>query len=169
MPCSDAIRATTGETKERPFSAAAGALSVGAASGSDACPSVAAAFAGWGVPTAEAVRGAVAAARGTVDPTGSVGASGAAHRAVDPTGSVGAGDHATAMPVIASGGVRDGVEAAVCLALGATAAGLARPFLLAAQAGRASAAVEATVRQLRIATWAAGAAGTAALGPEHLR
>ena len=73
------------------------------------------------------------------------------------------------LPIIASGGVRDGVEAAICLALGAVAAGLARPFLLAAQAGQASAAVEATVRQLRIATWAAGAAGTAALTEEHLQ
>jgi len=97
---------------------------------------VAAAFGDWGVPTAEAVRSAVA---------------------VTPE-----------LPIIASGGVRDGVEAAKCLALGARAAGLARPFLLAAQAGQASAAVEAVVCQLRIATWAAGAARTADLGPEHL-
>ncbi len=73
------------------------------------------------------------------------------------------------LPVIASGGVRDGVEVAKCLALGASAAGLARPFLLAAQAGRASEAVEVVVRQLQIATWAAGAASAQALGPEHLR
>jgi isopentenyl-diphosphate Delta-isomerase len=99
--------------------------------------SVASAFAGWGVPTADAVREAVRAAPG--------------------------------LPIIASGGVRDGVEAAVCLALGASAAGLARPFLLAAQAGQATAAVGATVRQLRIAAWATGAAGTGALTLEHLR
>ncbi len=100
---------------------------------------VAAAFADWGVPTADALRAAVAVAGGRAG-----------------------------IPVIASGGVRDGVEAAKCLALGARAAGLARPFLLAAQAGQASAAVEAVVRQLRIATWAAGAASAAGLSDEHL-
>ena len=97
---------------------------------------VAAAFGDWGVPTADAVRAAVAIAPD--------------------------------LPVIASGGVRDGVEAAKCLALGARAAGLARPFLLAAQAGQASAAVEAVIRQLRIATWAAGAARAADLTEEHI-
>src|SRR3954468_24178689 len=50
---------------------------------------VAAAFAGWGTPTAEAL---------------------VAARAVDPR-----------LPLIASGGLRDGVEVAKCLALGATA------------------------------------------------
>ncbi|MBA2347775.1 MAG: type 2 isopentenyl-diphosphate Delta-isomerase [Solirubrobacterales bacterium] len=97
---------------------------------------VASAFADWGVPTADALRGALGAASG--------------------------------LPVIASGGLRDGVEAAKCLALGAVAVGLARPFLLAAQAGQAAAAVETVVRQLRIATWAVGAASSGALGPEHL-
>lgn len=60
------------------------------------------------------------------------------------------------------------VAAAKCLALGAVAVGLARPFLLAAQAGQAAAAVETVVRRLRIATWAVGAADSTALGPEHL-
>lgn len=100
---------------------------------------VAAAFDDWGVPTADAVRGAVAVAGGR-----------------------------DGIPIIASGGVRDGVEAAKCLALGAAAAGLARPFLLAAQAGQATAAVDAVVRQLRIATWAAGAAASADLSSEHI-
>jgi isopentenyl-diphosphate delta-isomerase len=76
---------------------------------------------------------------------------------------------APGLPLIASGGLRDGVDAAKCLALGASAAGLARPFLVAASADRAGAAVGAVVEQLRIATWAAGARAATALGPEHLR
>lgn len=97
---------------------------------------VAHAFADWGLPTADALRAAVAA---------------------DPE-----------LPVIASGGLRDGVEVAKCLALGACAAGLARPFLIAARADRAGAAVETVVRQLRIAVWAAGAGSAGELGAGHL-
>jgi isopentenyl-diphosphate delta-isomerase len=70
--------------------------------------------------------------------------------------------------VLASGGVRDGVEAAKCLALGARAAGLARPLLLAAQADRAAEVLATVVAQLRIAVWACGAPSAAALGPEAL-
>jgi isopentenyl-diphosphate delta-isomerase len=95
------------------------------------------AFAGWGVPTAEALVEACAAAPG--------------------------------LAVIASGGVRDGVEAATCLALGAVAAGIARPLLVAAQAGRAAEALGVVVEQLRIATWLAGAPSAAGLAPRHLR
>ncbi|MFM7553503.1 MAG: type 2 isopentenyl-diphosphate Delta-isomerase [Actinomycetota bacterium] len=73
------------------------------------------------------------------------------------------------VPVIASGGVRDGVDVARCLALGASAAGIARPMLLAARAGTAQASLGTLVEQLRVATWCAGAAAARDLGPEHLR
>jgi|SRR5215218_443329 len=76
---------------------------------------------------------------------------------------------APGLPVIASGGLHDGVEAAKCLALGAAAAGLARVLLIAAQADRASEALGGIVAQLRIATWAAGAARADELGREHLQ
>ena len=76
---------------------------------------------------------------------------------------------APGLPVIASGGLRDGVDVAKCLALGASAAGLARPFLIAARADRAGAAVGTVIAQLRLATWAAGAPSATALGPEHLQ
>src|SRR3954466_6062672 len=99
-----------------------------------AAGAVAGAFADWGLPTADALRAARAAA--------------------------------PELPVIASGGLRDGVDAAKCRALGAAAAGLARPFLVAARADRAGTAVQTVVRQLRIAAWAAGAASAAELGPE---
>jgi len=69
----------------------------------------------------------------------------------------------------ASGRLQDGVDCAKCLALGAAACGIARPLLLAARADRAAEAVGVVVRQLRIATWLAGAASTSALGREHLR
>jgi isopentenyl-diphosphate delta-isomerase len=75
---------------------------------------------------------------------------------------------ARGLPVVASGGVRDGVEAAKCLALGAAGVGLARPLLRAAQDDRAGEVLGTLLRQLRVATWAAGAAAVTALGPEHL-
>jgi isopentenyl-diphosphate Delta-isomerase len=82
---------------------------------------------------------------------------------------LGALEAAPGLPVVASGGVRDGVEAALCLALGAAAVGMARQLLVAAQEDRAAPALASVVRQLQIATWAAGAPSAAALGPEHLR
>jgi isopentenyl-diphosphate delta-isomerase len=96
---------------------------------------VASAFGTWGVPTVDALAGAL------------------------PAG----------LPVIASGGLRHGVDVAKCLALGAVAAGLARPFLIAARDDRVGAALGEVLAQLRIATWAAGAPSAAALGREHLR
>jgi len=82
---------------------------------------------------------------------------------------VDARDAAPGIPLIASGGLRDGVDAAKALALGASAAGLARAFLLGAQADEASETAAALVRQLRVAVWAAGAASAGALSPAHLR
>lgn len=73
------------------------------------------------------------------------------------------------LPLIGSGGLRDGVDAAKCLALGATAAGFARTLLAAAESDRASEALGLLVEQLRIAAWAAGAPSAAGLGSEHLR
>jgi isopentenyl-diphosphate delta-isomerase len=73
------------------------------------------------------------------------------------------------LPLIASGGLRDGVDAAKCLALGASAAGLARVLLVAAQADRASEALATIIAQLRIAVWATGAAGADAVGPANLQ
>ena len=74
-----------------------------------------------------------------------------------------------ATSVLASGGLKDGVDVAVCLALGAVAGGLARQFLLAAQTDRASQAAQVFVRQLRIATWLAGASSSSDLTPTMLR
>ena len=70
---------------------------------------------------------------------------------------------APGLPVIASGGLHDGVDAAKCLALGAAACGFARPLLVAARADRATSALGVLVRQLRIAVWACGAGSAATL------
>jgi isopentenyl-diphosphate delta-isomerase len=61
---------------------------------------VAASFAGWGIPTATALRDALAAAPGAT--------------------------------LIASGGIRDGIDVAKAISLGASLAGIAGPFLRAA-------------------------------------
>jgi isopentenyl-diphosphate delta-isomerase len=73
------------------------------------------------------------------------------------------------LPVLASGGLRDGVDVAKCLALGARAGGIARPLLVAAQDDRAGAAVANLVEQLRIAVWACGAPSAAAMDLERLQ
>ncbi|MGB6986777.1 MAG: type 2 isopentenyl-diphosphate Delta-isomerase [Candidatus Aquilonibacter sp.] len=87
---------------------------------------VAAEFAGWGIPTAESVRGA---------------------RAVEPDGLI-----------IASGGIRDGVDAAKAIALGADLVGIAGPFLRAAAQGTEAARELAreVVEVLRIAMFSLG-------------
>lgn len=88
---------------------------------------VAASFADWGIPTADAVQYATAGAPG--------------------------------LPVIASGGLRDGIDIAKCIALGATLGGLAGPFLKAADQSVES--VDQLIReltaQIRIAMLCSGA------------
>jgi isopentenyl-diphosphate delta-isomerase len=78
---------------------------------------------------------------------------------------VAVGQAAPHLPLIASGGIRDGIDVAKCLALGASAAGLASPFLKAAVQS-----VEAVVdtidfltEELRIAMFCAGAGDVVAL------
>lgn len=100
---------------------------------------VAAAFADWGWPTADAVRNA----REVIDQHGR-------------------GD----VVLIGSGGLRHGVDALKVLCLGADLAGVARGLLAAGAAGP-EAAVEALgvlSEQLRIAAWAAGAGAAGDLG-----
>lgn len=90
-------------------------------------------FAAWGIPSAESLRQALAAAPG--------------------------------LPVIASGGICNGVDAAKALALGATAVGIAQPLLQ--PAAESAAAVIATLEQfileLRTALFCVGAPSIAPL------
>lgn len=81
---------------------------------------VAAAFADWGIPTADAVQ---YAAKG-----------------------------APSLPIIASGGLRDGIDIAKCVALGASVGGLAGPFLKAADQSTeaVSQLIDELTRQIRI-------------------
>lgn len=69
------------------------------------------------------------------------------------------------LPVIASGGIRDGIQVAKAIALGATACGIARPLLAAASESAEAVleALNAIVLQLRVAMFAVGAADLNAL------
>jgi isopentenyl-diphosphate Delta-isomerase len=104
---------------------------------------VADAFADWGWPTADALRGA--------------------REALD-----GAGSHAI---LIASGGLRDGVDVLKCLALGADLAAVGAGLLAAAADGpdAATEAVGVIVDQLRIAAWACGIGASTEITPALLR
>jgi len=64
------------------------------------------------------------------------------------------------LPIIASGGIRDGIEMAKAIALGAAACGIAGPFLRAASQSTAAVAelIATLTTQLRVAMFAAGAA-----------
>ncbi|MCL4247484.1 MAG: type 2 isopentenyl-diphosphate Delta-isomerase [Anaerolineae bacterium] len=94
---------------------------------------VAAAFADWGIPTADAVRYAVSGAPG--------------------------------LPVIASGGLRDGIDIAKSIALGATLGGIAGPFLKAADQSTEAVSefIDELTRQVRIAMLCSGARDIASL------
>ncbi|MCD6289681.1 MAG: type 2 isopentenyl-diphosphate Delta-isomerase [Anaerolineae bacterium] len=94
---------------------------------------LAAAFADWGIPTAEAL---ISVRRSVPE-----------------------------VPVIASGGIRTGIDVAKCLALGADAVGVAAPLLRAA-ARSVEAVVEeidVMVSELRVAMFCTGAGDVAAL------
>ncbi|HEX2908021.1 MAG TPA: type 2 isopentenyl-diphosphate Delta-isomerase [Phototrophicaceae bacterium] len=94
---------------------------------------VAASFADWGIPTADAIQYAVAGA--------------------------------PALPVFASGGLRDGIDIAKCIALGAIAGGLAGPFLKAADESVEAVhqLIQELTAQLRIAMLCSGARDIAVL------
>ena len=69
------------------------------------------------------------------------------------------------LPIIASGGIRDGIQVAKAIALGATLCGIARPLLVAATESD-QAVVEVTtaiITQLRVAMFAVGAPDLSAL------
>jgi isopentenyl-diphosphate Delta-isomerase len=104
---------------------------------------VAAAFSAWGWPTADAVR----SARAELDASGS------------------------STTLIASGGLRDGVDALKCLALGADLAAVGRGVLAAGAAGPEAAieAVGVIVEQLRVAAWACGVGSSADITADLLR
>lgn len=74
---------------------------------------------------------------------------------------------APSLPVIASGGIRDGIDVAKCIALGASVVGLAGEFLRAADNGGVEGVVDlagAITDELRITMFGSGAGTLFALG-----
>jgi isopentenyl-diphosphate delta-isomerase len=88
---------------------------------------LAAAFVGWGIPTAESI---LNVRRATPD-----------------------------MPIFASGGLKDGLDIAKCIALGATLGGMAGQFLKAAAISTENVVdtMKLTKRQIEVAMFACGA------------
>lgn len=68
-------------------------------------------------------------------------------------------------PLIASGGIRDGIQIAKAIALGATVCGIAKPFLHAASESTAAVVdlIAVLVEQLRVAMFAVGTADISSL------
>jgi len=106
------------------------------------------AFMGWGIPTADAL----IQVRKAVSARSQMSAKCRYSRPHRPRA-------CPSLPIIASGGITDGVEAAICLALGADAVGMAYALLRAA-ADSSEAVItqlDIIIRQLRIAMFASGA------------
>jgi isopentenyl-diphosphate delta-isomerase len=74
------------------------------------------------------------------------------------------------LPVFASGGIKDGLDIAKSIALGATLGGMAGPFLKAAAVSSESVVetIRLTQRQIEIAMFACGAGNLGGLGMEKL-
>lgn len=74
------------------------------------------------------------------------------------------------LPIFASGGLKDGIDIAKCIALGAALGGMAGPFLRAAalSSKKIRQQIELTHQQLRIAMFNTGAGTIDSLTPSHL-
>ena len=72
---------------------------------------------------------------------------------------------ATGLPVIGTGGIRTGLDAAKAMALGAVAVGVARPLLVAAQEGDQALDrwIEGFLDELRVAVFLSGSRSAAEL------